>query len=149
MEQVLGEVFYLYYFLHIGKTILMQAAIKRIATEVACSPPEERGHLLILCVWQTGAWNLLQEYRNLAASLPQAQGLEVVVLTREEFLGRFRVSERIGENTTLLINDACINISTLESCREVYLFIEECWITVPKSRQAHITLVILVYHFNN
>lgn len=127
----------------------MQTAIERIATKVACAPAEERGHLLILCVWQTGAWSLLQEYRDLAAALPQAQGLEVLVLTREELLRRCRVSERTGDSTTFLINTACINISTLESDRDIRLFIDECWITVPKSRQAHITLVILVYHFNN
>ena len=127
----------------------MQAAIERIATEVAGAPAEERGHLLLVCVWQTGADALLQEYRNLAASLPQTQGLEVLVLTREELLRRCRVSERTGDSTTFLINAACSNISTLESWREVHLFIEECWITVPRSRQAHITLVILVYQLNN
>ena len=120
----------------------MQATIERIATEVAGAPAEERRHLLLVCVWQTGADALLQEYRNLAASLPQAQGLEVLVLTREELLRMSRVSEETVETTTFLINGICFNVSRLESSREVYLFVEECWITVPKSRQAHLTLVI-------
>ena len=142
MEQVHSEDLHSNNFLLLGKTILMQAAIERIATEVAGAPIEERHHLLLVCVWQPGAWSLLQEYRNQAASLPQAQGLEVLVLTREELLRMFRVSEGTGETTTFLINAICINVSRLELFREVYLLIDECWITVPKSRQAHITLVI-------
>ena len=132
------------YHLFIGKTVLNSALFCRKAKEVAALPVEDRNHLLIACIWQHGANALLQEYKDLAETLPKVSGLELKVVTMEELLKMFRVTNE-AIPTTYLINAVCKNASKLEKARHVYLAIDEVWISVPKVIQPHMTKVSPIY----
>ena len=98
-------------------------------------------YLQILCIWQKGADGLLDRYRQLEKSLPTGDNLETMVLTKEELMRKVRVKNEERETTTQQINDICKNISELFRNREVHVYIDECWITVPKKFTAHLTQV--------
>jgi hypothetical protein len=118
---------------------MLEACIRRHAEEAAANG---RACLILVCVWQEGADALLQSYRHLAASLPAGPHLQVVVVNKTELLQRYRVEDtQIGIETTFEINKICHNASAMETGKEVAIFIDECWVTVPKRFDAHDTLV--------
>ena len=121
----------------IGKTLLMQANIERDAKTFIA---EEESHCLIICVWQKGADALFKQYKALEKTLPKGANLETMVLTKDELMKKFMVDEELGE-TTYQINSICRNASKLVPTKSVHLYIDECWITVPKMFEAHLTLV--------
>ena len=96
-------------------------------------------YLQIICVWQMNADALIKLYRRLEVSLPKAGNLETMVLTKEELMRMARVMDE--ETTTHQINKICKNISERFQDREVHVYIDECWITVPKKFTAHLTQV--------
>ena len=117
----------------------MQACIRRA---VLAAIKEGSNHLVLICVWQEDAYALLEEYENLAASLSHTENLEVLVLSKSELLRRYGVRQvQIGIETTYEINEVCENASAMEAGREVALFIDECWVTVPQRFEAHNTKV--------
>ena len=104
---------------------------------------------MILVIWQRGADALLCQYRDLASSLPTGANLEVMVLTKEELMKKFKATE-VRANTTDEINLVCRNIGGLINDKIVHLCIDECWITAPKTFSAHLTQVwlhILLCHY--
>ena len=100
-----------------------------------------QNHLIVICIWQKGADALLCQYRELAADLPRGNNLEVIVVTKEELMKRFKATVQENESTTNQINTVCHNIGTLESNRSVRLYIDEMWVTVHKTYSAHLTMV--------
>ena len=104
-------------------------------------------HLLIICIWQKGADALHCQYRELVTELPKAKNLEVIVVTKEELMKRFKanIQEIQATTTTHQINTVCHNIGFLVNNKQVHLHIDECWVTVPKTYSAHLTMV---YVFN-
>ena len=126
-----------------GKTLLLQGSIKRDAQNIVANKESGTNHLQIICVWQKGADALMEEYRQLASTLPVGENLEVMVLTKEELMNKFLANDQVTE-TTFQINDICKNISLLEKDREAHLYIDECWITAPRKCDAHLTLVSTV-----
>ena len=65
----------------------------------------------------------------------------MTVLTREELMRKFKVKDQPSEPTTDQINNVCQNINKFLPDRDIHLFIDECWITVPKTFAAHLTAV--------
>jgi hypothetical protein len=100
-------------------------------------------YLQIICVWQKGADALMEEYRQMASTLPIGENLEVMVLTKEELMNKYLTNDQ-GTETTFQINNICKNIGVVEKDREAHLYIDECWITAPKKCDAHLTLVSTV-----
>ena len=100
-------------------------------------------HLLIICIWQKGADALLGQYRDLVYELPRANNLEVLVVTKEELMKRFKTNIQEIESTTTThqINTVCHNIGSMVGSTQTKLLIDECWITVPKTYSAHLTMV--------
>ena len=98
-------------------------------------------HLLIVCVWQKGADALISEYRDLETSLPKVENLEVLVLTKDELMKRFKATVQENEATTNQINTVCHNIDLIVKDKQVHLYIDEVWVTVPKTYSAHMTPV--------
>ena len=100
-------------------------------------------HLLIICIWQKGADALLGQYRDLVNELPRANNLEVLVFTKEELMKRFKTNIQEIESTTTThqINTVCHNIGSMVGSTQTKLLIDECWITVPKTYSAHLTMV--------
>ena len=88
-----------------------------------------------------GADALLNQYRDLACSLPKADHLEVLVMSKEELMKKVLATLQENESTTSQINKLCQNISSIIKDRTVHLYIDECWITVIKKFAAHMTLV--------
>jgi hypothetical protein len=64
-------------------------------------------------------------------------------MAREELMRKFKVDDKIN-NTTDQINKICENISKFLPGNEVHLYIDECWITVPKTFAAHLTAVSIL-----
>ena len=121
---------------------MLQANIHRTVKRIVDDQDTTNNHLVIICVWQPGAKALYQEYRALASNLPHASNLEVMVLSREELMEMFHATlQEIEAPTTLQINRVCQNISTLVQDKTVHLFVDECWITVPKVFSPHMTQV--------
>ena len=54
---------------------------------------------------------------------------------------KFMVNNHAGETTSYQINALCKNISQFTPGQQVHLFIDECWITVPRAYEAHLTPV--------
>ena len=74
--------------------------------------------------------------------LPRANNLEVLVVTKEELMKRFKTNiQGVESTTTHQINTVCHNIGSLVSSTQTKLMIDECWITVPKTYSAHLTMV--------
>ena len=122
-----------------GKTLLMQNSIVRDANDIV-SDPDSGDHSQLLCVWQEGADALIEQYKDLADSLPKDSRLEVKVVTKKELMRRFKVKEEAVE-TTYQINAICKNASELVQDRVLHLYIDECWVTVPKKFSPHLTTV--------
>ena len=95
----------------------------------------------ISCIWQKGADALLSQYKQLESSLPKAENLEVVIATKEELMKRFKATVQELEPTTNQINTVCHNIDSLIKDQQVHLYIDEVWVTVPKTYSAHLTAV--------
>ena len=120
---------------------MLQANIHRTVKRIVDDPDTTSNHLVIICVWQPGAKALHKEYKSLACTLPQASNLEVMVVSREELMEDFHVTQQEIESTTLQMNSVCQNISTMVPDKTVHLFVDECWITVPKKFSPHMTQV--------
>ena len=101
-------------------------------------------HLLIVCVWQKGADALLCEYRDLETSLPMVENLEVLVLTKDELMKRFKATVQENEATTNQINTVCHNIGSIVNNKQVHIYIDEVWVTVPKTFSAHLSMVYIL-----
>ena len=122
-----------------GKTVLLQASILRDAQRIVADHDSGTNHLQILCVWQEGADALIQQYRELA--IPQSDNLQKMVFNKKELMNKFRATVQAFEPTTDQINAVCRNITQLEKDKEVYVYIDECWLTAPKKFDAHLTQV--------
>ena len=121
---------------------MLQANIHRTVKKIVDDQEPINNHLVIICVWQPGAKALYQEYRALASNLPHASNLEVMVLSREELMEMFHATlQEIEAPTTLQMNRVCQNISTMVKNKSVHLFVDECWITVPKKFSPHMSQV--------
>jgi hypothetical protein len=127
---------------------LTEACIVRDSQAIVADQDSGTKHCQIICVWQKGAYALVDQYKQLQGRLPKADNLEVMVATKEELMQKFRVKEESVE-TTFQINSICYNISQLLKNKEVYLYIDECWITVPKKYNAHLTQVRVFPPLNN
>ena len=119
----------------------MEASIQRDARTFVADTTSGVSYLQILCIWQKGADGLLDRYRQLEKSLPTGDNLETMVLTKEELTRKVKAKDE--ETTTHQINEICKNISELYQDKEVHVYIDECWITVPKKHTAHLTPVSL------
>ena len=121
--------------------MLIQACIKRDVEEISRDPDRSTSHLVIICIWQKGADALIQQYKDLANSLPKASNLEVKVLTKEELLSMCNAHDQATEMTTYQINAICRNLSQQHPHKAVHLYVEECWITVSRRLLPHTTQV--------
>jgi hypothetical protein len=119
----------------------MEACIVRDAQAIVADQDTGIQHSLILCIWQKGADALIQQYKQLESTLPKGNNLSVTVLTREELMRKFKVKDQPSEPTTDQINNVCQNINKFLPDHDIHLFIDECWITVPKTFAAHLTAV--------
>ena len=120
---------------------MLQANIHRTVKKIVDDPEPTNNHLVIICVWQPGAEALYEEYTALASALPEASNLEVMVVSRQKLMEKFHATLQENEATTLQMNRVCQNISTLVQDKTVHLFVDECWITVPKKYSPHMTQV--------
>ena len=121
---------------------MLQANIHRTVKKIVDDQEPINNHLFIICVWQPGAKALHKEYKSLAATLPEASNLEVMVVSRKKLMEKFHATlQEIEAPTSLQINRVCQNISTLVHDKTVHLFVDECWITVPKELSPHMTQV--------
>ena len=123
----------------------MEATIARDAQKFVADMESGVSYLQIICVWQMNADALIELYRKLQAGLPKAGNLETMVKTKEELMRMVRVKDE--ETTTHQINEICKNTSQLFPNRAVYVYIDECWITVPKKFTAHLTQVGFLHLF--
>ena len=117
----------------------MEATIARDAQNFVADTESGVSYLQIICIWQMNADALIKLYRRLDVSLPKADNLETMVLTKEELKRMVRVMDE--ETTTHQINKICKNISERFQDRDVHVYIDECWITVLKKFTAHLTQV--------
>jgi hypothetical protein len=117
----------------------MEASIARDARTFVADTASGVSYLQILCIWQRGADGLLERYRQLEKSLPTGDNLETMVLTKDELMRKVRVKDE--ETTTHQINNICKNLAQLYQEKEIHVYIDECWITVPKKYTAHLTQV--------
>ena len=117
----------------------MEASIARDARNFVADTASGVSYLQILCIWQKGADGLLDRYRQLEKSLPAGDNLETMVLTKEELMRKVRVKDE--ETTTHQINKICKNLAQLYQEKKIHVYIDECWITVPKKYKAHLTQV--------
>ena len=121
-----------------GKTLLQQMRIKQDAEEVV-SNPDIDSYCQIVCVWQDGANALLNQYKELQKTLPKADNLETIVVTKKELITMAMVKEE--PETTYQINSICKNLSKLKPNTEFHVYIDECWVTVPSRFSPHTTAV--------
>ena len=121
-----------------GKTMLQQTRINQDA-EAIVSDPDSGSHWQVVCVWQDGANALLEHYKALQKMLPQADNLETIVVTKKELIKMAMVKEE--PETTYQINSICKNLSQLNPDKEIHIYIDECWITVPRGFSPHTTMV--------
>ena len=119
----------------------MEATIFRDSNAFVADLESGVSYLQIICVWQRGADALLDQYRQLERSLPKGVNLETLVLTKEELMRKFKANDEAVETTSYQINALCKNMSHLIQDKEVHVYIDECWITVPKRFTAHLTAV--------
>ena len=124
-----------------GKSFLLQASIEREAQAIVAKAESGVLHCIILCVWQAGADALMEQFKDLEKNLPKAENLETMVLSKEELLRKFMVNDHAGETTSYQINAVCKNISRFTQGKQVHLYIDECWISVPTVILPHLTLV--------
>ena len=89
----------------------MEASIARDAHTFVADTASDVSYLQILCIWQKGAYGLLDSYRQLEKRLPKEDNLETMVLTKEELMQKVRVEDE--ETTTHQINKICKNLSLL------------------------------------
>ena len=120
-----------------GKTLLAQSCVIQDADTIV-KKPDGRSHCQIVTVWQEGADALIEQYKALVSTLPKAANLEVMVVTKKELMRKFRVKEEAVE-TTFQINAICKNASRMLPETVVYIYIDECWVTVPKRFSPHMT----------
>ena len=125
---------------------MLHAGIVRDAQTIVADQDTDTNHLMILCVWQKGADALLSQYRQLESSLPKADNLETMVVTKDELMKKFKATLQEVESTTNQINAVCHNIDTLVQDKQVYLYIDEVWVTVPRTFSAHMTTVSALSH---
>ena len=125
------------YCLSPGKTLLAQSCVIQDADTIV-KKPDGRSHCQIVTVWQEGADALIEQYKDLVSTLPKAANLEVMVVTKKELMRKFRVKEEAVE-TTFQINAICKNASRMLPETVVYIYIDECWVTVPKKFSPHLT----------
>ena len=123
----------------LGKTVLLQAGIERDAKTIVDDQDSDTRHVFIICVWQQGADALLSQYKQLENRLPRSDRLETMVVTKDELMRKVRVKDE--ETTTHQINNICKNLAQLYQEKEIHVYIDECWITVPKKYTAHLTQV--------
>ena len=131
----------------LGKTVLLHSNILRDAQKIVADQGSGNQHLMILCVWQKGANALLSQYRELESSLPKADNLETMVVTKEELMARFHATVQENEATTNQINTVCQNIDALSGDKQVHLYIDEVWVTVPKTFSPHMTAVSILIEY--
>ena len=124
--------------------MLLQADIHRTAVRIVADQDTTTKHLLLICVWQMGAHALIKQYREFAATLPTAHNLEIRVVTKDELMNVYQARMQQFEPTTLQLNRVCENISSIEQDKIVHLFVDECWLTVPKEFSPHMTQVSVV-----
>ena len=127
----------------IGKTILLQANIARTAKKIVEDEDKTKDNMIILCTWQEGADALLSQYEEFAKTLPKSSNMEVIVVTKEKLMKRFKATVQV-ESTTNQLNRLCKNITTLVKDKTVHLFVDECWVTVPKTYSPHLTAVCIL-----
>ena len=120
-----------------GKTLLAQSCVIQDADTIV-KKPDGRSHCQIVAIWQEGADALIEQYKDLVSTLPKAANLEVMVVTKKELMRKFRVKEEAVE-TTFQINAICKNASRMLPETVVYIYIDECWVTVPKRFSPHLT----------
>jgi hypothetical protein len=111
---------------------LLQASIVRDAETIKAEEGSGTNHLMILCIWQRGADALLCQYQQLQSSLPKGGNLEVIVVTKEELMKRFKATVQEFEPTTNQINTVCHNIDLIVKDKQVHLYINEVWVTVQR-----------------
>ena len=118
----------------------MQASIARDANSFV---EDGQSHYLIICIWQKGADALIEQYRALETSLPKGENLETVVLTKDELMKMAKLDFLIKDEaaTGNQINAICKTLSRMFPDKVKHLYIDECWITVPKKYAAHLTPV--------
>ena len=121
----------------------MEATIARDAQKFVADMESGVSYLQIICVWQMNADALIELYRRLQAGLPKVDNLETMVKTKEELMRMVRVKDE--ETTTHQINEICKNTSQIFPNRAVHVYIDECWITVPKKFTAHLTQVGILF----
>ena len=84
---------------------------------------------------------LIEQYKALVSTLPKVANLEVMVVTKKELMRKFRVKEEAVE-TTFQINAICKNVSQMLPETVVHVYIDECWVTVPKRFSPHLTCLL-------
>ena len=119
----------------------MQANIERDAKIFL---EDGESHCQIICIWQKGANALLEQYRALAKTLPKGDKLETMVVTKDELMKMAMLDYLIqdeGLATANQINAISRNITQRFYDKLIHIYIDECWITIPKKFEAHITKV--------
>ena len=137
----MGNSSYTFHMYILGKTILLQAGIEQDAQTILADQNSDTRHMLIICVWQRGADALLSQYKQLENSLPRSGRLETMVVTKDELMRKFKATVQDFEPTTNQINTVCHNINSILIDHQVHLYIDELWVTVPKTYSAHLTQV--------
>ena len=61
---------------------------------------------------------------------------------------RFMATFQENEATTDQLNSVCRNIGSLVANKHVKLFVDELWVTVPKTYSAHLTMVNVLNNFS-
>ena len=121
---------------------MIQANIVQDAQNIVADKESDTKHLQIICVWQKGADALIEQYRQL--KLPKSDKLDVLVVTKEELMKKFKATVQEFEPTSRQINTVCKNIGSIVKDKQVHLYIDECWVTAPKKYSAHVTQVSLL-----
>ena len=132
-----------------GKTVLLQASIERNAKKIVDDEDNANTNLMIICVWQEGADSLLSQYEEFSKTLPKSSNLEVMVVSKEKVMKTFKATMQEVEATTNQLNRLCKNISTMVKNKNVHLFVDDCWVTVPKKYKPHLTAVCFLYESFN
>ena len=120
---------------------MLQAGIERDAQTIVADQDIDTRHVFIICVWQQGADALLSQYKQLENRLPRSDRLETMVVTKDELMRKFKATVQDFEPTTNQINTVCRNINSILIDHQGHLYIDELWVTVPKTYSAHLTQV--------
>jgi hypothetical protein len=126
---------------------LLQAGIERDAQTIVADQDSDTHHVFIICVWQNGADALLWQYKQFENGLPRSDKLETMVVTKEELMRKFSATVQDFEPTTNQINTVCHNINSILIGHQVHLYIDELWVTVPKTYSAHLTQVSILNEY--